>query len=94
MIRSLLLLVTAASLLVPHPASAKPATSFHMTGILQGSGTLDPSCNGFRYATAGPFDGTPLGPVRWGGSECVDALSAPGGFAITGEFCPGDALSS
>ncbi|MEX2457946.1 MAG: hypothetical protein WD770_03055 [Actinomycetota bacterium] len=86
MIRSLLLLLTAASVLVPQPAGAKQATHFHMTGTLQGSGTLDPTCNGFRYATAGPFDGTPLGPVHWTGSECVDALSSLGGFTIWGGF--------
>lgn len=90
MIRALTLLLTAASLLVPHPASAKRAKHFSMTGTLQGSGTLDPTCNGFRYATAGSFDGTPLGPARWTGSECVDALSAPGGFAISGGFSLND----
>lgn len=92
MIRSLLMLVTAAWLLVPGTTRGEPDAHFHMTGTLQGAGTLDPACNGFRYATAGPFDGTPLGPVHWMGSECVDAASNPGGFALAGTFSFDDGL--
>lgn len=92
----LLLLVTAASLLVPATAvtpataSAKTSTYFRMAGVLQGTGTVDPTCNGFRYATTGALEGSPLGRVQWTGSECVDVVSSPGGFVISGEFSLND----
>lgn len=86
MIRPMILLVVVASLLVPGTSNAEPGIRFHMAGTLQGSGIPDPACSGFRYATTGPFDGTPLGSVHWRGSECVDILSNPGSFAISGAF--------
>ena len=90
--RSVFLLLTVAALLASGTSNAQPSAYFHMAGTLQGTGMLDLACNGFHYATVGSLDGTPLGPVDWTGSECVDVLSNPGGFVISGSFSLNDGL--